>query len=456
MSNSLLMLVVLSALSAAPDSTVPESTAPESKGGLQLRYEGRFEALRGDPEATRKAFDLAVLARPAGEGGASVHWVLREEGFGGWPWTGRLGRYAWNERGAVTGDLPSLLHERESGKSVVPVPPLRLPGDAKLADGMRWTRGKDEYEVVDGKTRNGHETWRVSVSNPYGHQRTLWLDKPTGLLVALRANVTIGQGERHELALDLVDSTELPGARADQFQKPLDTLLALRERLGIDPRSETVNWKPEQLEVLREALRDVDGGAAAGEPVRQLVSAALQDANDQKGRANAVAVLREDVLGKPLAELRLETDKGRPFDQDSLKDQVTVLHFWEYRDSPLEEPYGQVGYVDYLYRQRKDDGVAVYGVTVDSKLADPDKRFGAIRAAKRMQSFMNLSYPLLLDAGQGVRALGDPRATGAKLPLVLVIDRQGRVAHYHVGFYDVDPRKGMVELDQAVDAALGK
>jgi hypothetical protein len=73
-----------------------------------------------------------------------------------------------------------------------------------------------------------------------------------------------------------------------------------------------------------------------------------------------------------------------------------------------------------------------------------------------MQSFMNLSYPLLLDAGQGVRALGDPRATGAKLPLVVVVDPQGRVVHYHVGFYDVDPRLGVVELDKAVEAALGR
>ena len=344
----------------------------------------------------------------------------------------------------------------ESGKSVIPLPALRLDGDEKLADGMRWTRGKDQYEVTDGKIQNDHDTWRVRVSNAYGHQRTLWLDKQTGLLVALRANVTIGQGERHELQLNLVESAELAGPRADAFQKPLDQLLALRERLGVDPQSEVVNWKPEQLEILRTSLRDLAENAAVGEPILQVVGAALKDANDQKGRANAVAVLREDVLGKPLADLRLETDKGQPFDQASLKDQVTVLHFWEYRDSPLEEPYGQVGYVDYLYRQRKDEGVAVYGVAVNSKLADPDKRFGAVRAAKRMQSFMNLSYPLLLDAGQGVRSLGDPRATGAKLPLVVVIDRKGRVAHYHVGFYDVDPRQGMVDLDKAVKEALQK
>ena len=36
-----------------------------------------------------------------------------------------------------------------------------------------------------------------------------------------------------------------------------------------------------------------------------------------------------------------------------------------YRDTPLEEPYGQVGYLDFLLRKRSDKGVQVLGVLVD-------------------------------------------------------------------------------------------
>lgn len=45
---------------------------------------------------------------------------------------------------------------------------------------------------------------------------------------------------------------------------------------------------------------------------------------------------------------------------------MVVLHFWTYRDAPLEEPYGQVGYLDFLYRKRSD-AATVIGVHVDEK-----------------------------------------------------------------------------------------
>ena len=45
-----------------------------------------------------------------------------------------------------------------------------------------------------------------------------------------------------------------------------------------------------------------------------------------------------------------------------------MLHFWEYRDQPLKEPYGQVGYLEFLFQKRKEEGVKVYGVAVDGRL----------------------------------------------------------------------------------------
>ena len=445
MSTTLLSLVLLTSLSALPT----------SNAGTRLDYEGRFEALKGDPAASRKSFGLTALVRPDADGRNSVYWVLREEGFGGWPWTGRFGRYQLDASGSAAGHQPSLLYVRESGKSVISIPPIRLPSEARLEDGAQWKLGKSEYEVSDGGQRSGHEAWRVRVSNAYGHQRTMWIDKQTGLLVALRANVTIGQGERHELQLDLAGSAALETGQAAKDQKLLDQLVALRDRLAVDPRSKDVNWSPKQLASLRKSLRDLKASEPQG-AIASVLTTAIEDANDQKGRTNAVAVLREDVLGKPLAHLMLTTDDGRPFDQESLKKKVTVLHFWAYRDKPLEEPYGQVGYIDFLCRRRREDGVAVYGVAVNPKLAKPEQRFGAVQTAKRLKKFMNLSYPLLFDAGEGMKKLGDPRVTGAKLPLVVVVDRDGRVVHYHVGFYDVDPRKGIVELDDAITKALGR
>jgi hypothetical protein len=69
---------------------------------------------------------------------------------------------------------------------------------------------------------------------------------------------------------------------------------------------------------------------------------------------------------------------------------------------------------------------------------------------------MNVSYPMLVDSESYLRkVLGDPRAAGARLPLFLVLDKQGKVVHYHVGFYDVDRDRGLQKLDAEVIKALG-
>jgi hypothetical protein len=139
---------------------------------------------------------------------------------------------------------------------------------------------------------------------------------------------------------------------------------------------------------------------------------------------------------------------------DALKGQVTVLHFWDYRDEPLKEPYGQVGYLDFMYHRRRPDGLQVYGVAVDGRLADEKTRGAAERSVKKLRAFMNLSYPVVLDSGGFVKLFGDPRLVGANLPLFVVVGPEGKIIHYHVGHYDVHQDQGLKELDQVVQGAL--
>jgi hypothetical protein len=145
---------------------------------------------------------------------------------------------------------------------------------------------------------------------------------------------------------------------------------------------------------------------------------------------------------------------GDKFAWDNAQGKVTVLHFWEYREVPLEEPYGQVAYLDFLLRKQMPGAVQMYGIVADERLGQPDTRRMAIQGARRFHAFMNLSYPLLLDGGDAAKQFGDPRVTGAKLPLFVVIDRSGKVIHYHAGFYDVNRDRGLEELDGVVRGAL--
>jgi len=74
----------------------------------------------------------------------------------------------------------------------------------------------------------------------------------------------------------------------------------------------------------------------------------------------------------------------------------------------------------------------------------------AKRTARKLIEFMNLSYPVGYDDGSLLRAFGDPRDSDGKLPLWVVITPAGKIAHYHGGFYEVDQRYGLKELDDVL------
>jgi hypothetical protein len=80
---------------------------------------------------------------------------------------------------------------------------------------------------------------------------------------------------------------------------------------------------------------------------------------------------------------------------------------------------------------------------------------GAVTAGiRRLKSFMNLSYPIVLDGGSLIKRFGDPRLVGASLPLVVVVGPEGKIVHYHVGHYEVDRQDGLKQLDDVVHRAL--
>lgn len=71
-----------------------------------------------------------------------------------------------------------------------------------------------------------------------------------------------------------------------------------------------------------------------------------------------------------------------------------------------------------------------------------------------MIEFMNLTYPVAYDDGSLLRAVGDPRDTNGRLPLWIVLSAEGRVLHYHAGYYEIDPAKGLQELDGVLTSLI--
>ncbi len=348
-----------------------------------------------------------------------------------------------------------MLFDYGEGESVVPLPAPVVSLDKPLSVGLTWSAGGEEFEVQQERDLEGRATWQIQVRNAYGLKRTMLVDKATPLLAATTDRVFMNKGTEYTLEMKLAGIDKQTVEEAAATRTAFDGLLALVAKLHRPRQSTDTDWTPEQLALLAAAAPELEKQAAGG-PLARVAAAAGRDAKLQGGRADEITALVTKFQRQPMPELTLPGISGGSLTTADLAGQVTILHFWEYRDQPLKEPYGQVGYLEFLFQKRKEEGVKVYGVAVDARLNDQNERRSVVAGIRKLKSFMNITYPLVLDAGEGIKALDDPRIVGAALPLVVVVGRDGRIAHYHVGNYEVDRQEGLKELNAAVSAALKK
>ncbi|MBL9124636.1 MAG: TlpA family protein disulfide reductase [Planctomycetaceae bacterium] len=454
--------LALAASAAAPAA----AASPWLRPGTQLSFHGAVGRANkdGTPVEPEKTFDLTILVAAANpDGGAQVYWLLDESGRGGWSWIDQAGRWSLDRLGAAaSGTGPALLYDRGEGTSTIGLESPLLLAAEPFAAGASWNEGNVKREVLareaistaadaPGKEQ---QAWKVAVANNYGYKRTQWVDDG-GLVLQLSERVFMGRGEEYELTWRLAAVEQLAdkalAERTAQFAALLDLVAGLRR----EPRTERADLTEAELASLKTGLPQAETTITAG-PLVKLLAAAKSDLNVQTSRASDVAEMSARFAGKPAPEFKLDGLAGARLAAADLKGQVTVLHFWDYRDEPLREPYGQIGYLDFLFDKRKADGVKVFGVAVDARLGDEAKRGAAARSAAKLVSFMNLSYPLLLDAGEVLKQFGDPRLVGAQLPLFVVIDAEGKIVHYFVGCYEVDRDAGLKQLNEVLDAALKK
>lgn len=448
MHNLLVSLtVILGAVTADDAAIVP---------GTQLAFRGGVAKILDDRSVGElsKTFDLTILVAESGESGRRLYWLVEEQSQGVWPWIERFGQIdldANGQPGGVPG--PSVLYDYGTGKSVVPLLPPFFQTDQPLSEGATWEANDLSHEVTGQKQTEGHETWQIEVRNRIGPKRTLWVDQQSSLIVSYHERVFMNMGTEYQLQTRFVRQEQLSAEKLAAAQAGFVSLLALRGKLNRVPRSEDEDWTPEQRAELKAALPELENTIREG-GLAKLVRAAARDLKLQTGRADAISELEAEYVGREIADFQIKGLSGKGLTQKDLQGQVTVLHFWEYRDEPLEEPYGQVGYLEFLQGRHKDDGTRIYGVAVDGRLENDETRGAAMASVRKLRSFMNLTYPILLDTEQLLTEFGDPRTLGAELPLFVVIGRDGKIRHYHVGFHEVDQQAGLKELEAAVNEAL--
>jgi len=431
-------------------------TEPAIQAGTLLTYRGTIERRTDDAGGkSRKSFDLSIwVARSDGDG-AEVSWMVDERGRGEWPWFERAGRLTLDAHLQSHQSGPVLLYDRGAGRSVVAVPLPFLKPDQELAADVTWKDQKLNYHVDKADKVADRDVWQITLRDEYGPKRLFYLDKNSPLVVSGAEKVMLGQGEEYQLKWELLGSEQLDQEEAPKLSAAFDAFIALRGKLNLPAQSQEVEWKAEQIALLTAQVPELQK-KLAGTALEKVAAAAKRDIDLQADRHSAVSDHASKYMGHEVQKFSVSGLGADTLSADDLKGNVTVLHFWEYRNEPLKEPYGQVGYLDFLYQRRKGEGLRVYGVAVDGRLADEKTRSAAQQSVKKFKEFMNLSYPVLLDGGPLVKQFGDPRPLGATLPLFVVVGPDGKIVHYHVGHHKVHQEQGLSELDRVVGEALKK
>ncbi len=354
-----------------------------------------------------------------------------------------------------------LLHDQGGTAHPLALPFPYFEFGKQLTEGGRWEAHRPaelpsqndtapwKYRVSARTKVGARDCWRVDVSNNFGPQESLWIDVNQRLLVKAERRIVIGRGEVHLLKMDLDSVTPLGGEGLARVRRPLDSLLTLQRNLKRADDDQSAELSDVQLKLVADQVKSLEQ-QAEGTPFDGLVAAIVRDVNSQSRRTGDVESLGRRMVGKPAPLIRLKSLDGEAIPSAELTGKIILLHFWSYQGDPFPpEPYGQIGFLDHLYHRRKKLGVQVYGVAIDPRLSEPAQAQAALRSIRKLQSFMNLTYPVVLDNGT-LERLGDPERVGAKLPLWVLIDPKGTVVQYKVGNYVIKADEGLSQLDQAI------
>lgn len=404
----------------------------------------RAEARNNETPSSKKFAVTVTVLKETGED--AVTFLTDDRDDGAWAWPERFGVLPLP---MASTHMIRVRHKFDGNYYAVPLrnPIFNLPQEAE------WTEGRDRYVRAGNKKIGERECTIIEATLDRGRRQTIAVETSTGLLVHLQERLFLGRGDAFELTLALEDSKTLDGPTLERTSGTTDALLKLQNQLQRTGETRPADLSREQVDATVAALPELKK-TATGTMWARFVESLERDIAQQTRRLDGVAGLAQKFVGQPatLTDSRLIT--GGPLTAKELTGHTTVLHFWDYNGDKLVEPYGQVGYLDFLANRRTKLGAKVVGIAVDSRLGNAADANAALRSFRKLQEFMNLSYPIATDDGKLLAKFGDPRSLGNPLPLWVVIGHDGVITHYHAGNYDIQPDEGLKQLDAAVVAAL--
>lgn len=421
--------------------------------GTELQYTGSVVQQSKSPTSEPKTFSVTALTATADDGSLQVMWNLEERGAGGWTWPERFGSFA--PSGNSKGQSLRVLYSHDGVANPLGVRSPVFEFQDKLQADASWSDGRLEYRVARKRKIKDRDCWQVEVASNLGRSQTLVIDAASGILVSAEQRVFMGRGDEFQLKLELQSQKTLAAADFAKAQTAFGTLRQLQASLGRTGEQKVVELTATQLSSAQEMIGKIEQ-QSEGTMWSKLAGIIARDLQQQARRLEGAAGLAKRFVGQPAPKSHFKLADGTAIPASETQGKVVVLHFWEYRNENLVEPYGQIGYLDFLNGKRKKLGVKVIGVNVDPRIAERDNSGAAVRSMKKLMEFMNLAYDVAVDDGTLLTQYGDPRTLGSPLPLWVVIGHDGKVVHYQIGFYNITPDEGLKQLDEAVILALRK
>jgi len=422
---------------------------------VELRYRGELtETGRDSDGETVKRFNLYCLVTNPNAAGERIAFLVDERGGGAWPWPERFGliQLDANRRPTSPAQIRLLYTHEGTPSSIKLQRPLFAEMD-KLSPDAKWTSGNTTYTVTGSTKIQELDCWRIESVTNFGLKGELAVDKENGLIVKARRDLTRGRGVPFSLFWELESQTLLEKSAAERLENPIITLAKLQEDLKRAENAFDPELTDGQLKTTA-SVADKLQQQAEETPYARLAATIRRDLKRQMRRTDDVGKLEAKFVGQAAPKFELQTLDNQKIDPETFQGNVVVLHFWNYKSDPLVEPYGQAAYLDFSYSRYQKLGVQVFGVAVNNSFANDATRGPALQSARKFKDFMNLSFPVAVDNGELIAKFGDPRRVGAKLPLWVVIGADGKITHYKLGFYDINPDEGLRPLDKAVGMAV--
>ena len=341
---------------------------------------------------------------------------------------------------------PHLVYSYDGTVYLIGLPPLVVAIPENAEPEATWEQGGWQMTAVEQRTVDNVPAWIVEARERRGRQQTLTVEAATGTTLRAEADVFMGQGDQFRLTLARSEVKTLGVEASTQLSELQNQLLALQAALKRRADAHGSELSQRQVDDVLAGIEQLVR-LAKGTPLEALVSIIKSDAEQQKKRLASAASRASELMNSDAPQFSLSLVSGSKLESSSLKGKVVVLHFWDYRDAPLSEPYGQTGYLEYLFNQKKKMNVEVIGIRTNPDLQTKENINRGRRSARKLSEFMNLTYPIGHDDGALLESFGDPRDSRGQLPLWIVLTPEGKVVHYRAGFYEVDANQGLKELE---------